>query len=188
MSNVEAPDPAGPTTRVTPLAQAAAPADQRRACDGCTVCCVVLRVHETQSPAFVPCRHLTAFDDDAHGCGDYAGRPGVCRTYACAWASGEAPEWMRPDVVGVLPGHTVGRTAILLTEVWPDASRIPAIEAFVREANARGEHVVVKPAPTPDAIDRGAPLPANRVHLFTGEVRTFDGPMLAGTFVAPAGT
>lgn len=67
-----------------------------RNCDQCVVCCVTLRIEESslKKHADDPCPHLIA----GKGCGIYATRPSVCRTWHCAWRYMPklGDEW-RPD-------------------------------------------------------------------------------------------
>lgn len=145
----------------------------QRACDGCTVCCTLPDIPEVDSPPYVPCRH-----QGECGCGIYAERPQVCRDFSCEWLRGNAPEWMKPDVCGVMPGHTADHGAMQLWEVWPDSAQSPRVLKFIQESNRRGIHVVVRPHPSADS-----PTPRNRVHLATGEVREFEGLEFNGTVI-----
>jgi len=153
------------------------PVVARRNCGGCSACCTVLNIPEVNSPAFQPCSHLCV-----QGCGIYDSRPGVCRDYYCEWALGNAPEWMKPDLCGVVPGHTNGNTAMHLREVWPGASRSSEVRRFIRAANARGVHVVVTlhPEPRPGG---GLDEARNQVHFSNGEVREFTGSEITFTML-----
>ena len=157
------------TFRALGMAPGATP---MRSCAGCTACCTVLDVPELDAPSFVSCRHLTG-----GGCGIHATRPPICRSYHCEWARGFAPEWMKPNDCGVIPGHTPGNDAMQLWEVWAGAGDAPRIKAFIRQSNARGIHVVVGVFQ-----DGCTPAHKNRVHLSNGEVREMDGMAFSGTF------
>lgn len=76
------------------------PVLQDRGCGDCTVCCTVLTVDapDLVKPAGTPCVHLTP-----RGCGIHAVRPGICRTWFCAWRRVAAlPDEARPDLSGLL--------------------------------------------------------------------------------------
>src|SRR4051812_35852125 len=50
-------------------------------CGGCTVCCTALPIVEDfTKPAGVTCQHCTS-----SGCGIYATRYPICRTFVCGW-------------------------------------------------------------------------------------------------------
>ena len=78
------------------------PVLQDRPCGPCTSCCegwlsANIKGHEMHPGR--PCFFL------AEGkCTDYEERPGTCKTYNCAWKvePGVFPEWMRPDLSGVI--------------------------------------------------------------------------------------
>ena len=154
------------------------PPQARRGCDGCTACCTVLNVPQLNSPAYESCRHLCA-----GGCGIHESRPEICRGYFCEWAIGNAPEWMKPNLCGVIPGHAKGNTAMHLHEVWPGASESAQIREFIRLANSKRRHVVVTlhpgaPPAAPDETQR------NRIDMSNGEVRDFAGLRFTATILA----
>jgi len=155
----------------------------RRGCDGCTACCTVLNVPQLNSPAYESCRHLCT-----SGCGIHESRPEICRGYFCEWALGNAPEWMKPNACGVIPGHAKGNTAMHLHEVWPGAAESAELRAFIRLANSKGRHVVV--TLHPGAAPAEPQTQRNRIHLSNGEVREFAGLRFIATVLAmvPEGT
>jgi len=70
----------------------------RSTCDGCTVCCTALPISEFDKPSGVTCQHCTA-----SGCGIYATRDTICRTFLCGWLLLPAlDETWRPDRSGIL--------------------------------------------------------------------------------------
>lgn len=74
-------------------------------CDGCTLCCTLLEVHELRKPVRTVCVHCTDT-----GCGRYETRPQSCRTFECAWlvsqrTSRPLPAELRPDRSGVVLGQ-----------------------------------------------------------------------------------
>ncbi|OYY75939.1 MAG: zinc/iron-chelating domain-containing protein [Sphingomonas sp. 28-62-20] len=71
-----------------------------RTCGDCTACCTVLTVNtpEFSKPAGTPCVNLRA-----GGCGIHDVRPGICRTWFCAWRRvATMPDAARPDRSGLL--------------------------------------------------------------------------------------
>jgi len=63
-----------------------------RHCDGCTLCCKVMRVDEPlHKPMNVWCRHCV----QGQGCGIHETRPQVCRNFHCMWLMDASfgPEW-----------------------------------------------------------------------------------------------
>lgn len=159
------------------LEPAPIPSQARRPCDGCTACCTVLNVPQLNSPAYESCRYLCA-----GGCGIHESRPETCRAYFCEWALGNAPEWMKPNMCGVIPGHVKGNTAMHLHEVWPGASESAQIRAFIRLANSKGRQVVV--TLHPEAAADGAQAQRNRIYFSNGEVREFPGLRFMATILA----
>jgi hypothetical protein len=72
----------------------------RTDCGGCTVCCTALPIEEEEfaKPSGITCRHCTGI-----GCGIYAARYEICRTFLCGWLllPGLDESW-RPDRSGIL--------------------------------------------------------------------------------------
>lgn len=71
-----------------------------RNCDGCTYCCnghLIGTVEDIQFGNMNACHRLTN-----SGCSIYENRPSMCTNYYCAWAQELFPEWMRPDLCGVV--------------------------------------------------------------------------------------
>lgn len=152
----------------------------RRACDGCRACCILPEIVVVDSPAYVACSHLTD-----KGCGIYTQRPAICRNFYCEWARGFAPEWMKPDQCGILPGHTADHAAMQLWEVWPHAAAEARVLQFIRQSNARGIHVVVILYPETDAATESPNFSTlrSKVYLVSGEVREFDGATYSETLL-----
>ncbi|MDP3740603.1 MAG: hypothetical protein Q8R02_24665 [Hyphomonadaceae bacterium] len=65
----------------------------RRTCEGCTLCCKVLRIDELAKPANQMCIHATA-----GGCAIHGSHPETCRVFFCLWIDDRSfgPEW-KPD-------------------------------------------------------------------------------------------
>jgi hypothetical protein len=82
-----------------------------RQCGECVACCKILEIDqpELKKPTNVLCPNCTGT-----GCGIYATRPTLCRTWECFWRRIPAiPEHLRPDKIGVVfwidkqePAHT----------------------------------------------------------------------------------
>ncbi len=71
-----------------------------RDCGDCVACCQVLRIDQPdlQKAAGILCTHNTGT-----GCGIYATRPGICRSWYCLWRRIDAmPDAARPDRCGVI--------------------------------------------------------------------------------------
>ena len=64
-----------------------------RGCDGCTLCCKVLRIDELAKPANVWCVHRAS-----GGCAIHGSHPQTCRDFFCLWIEDASfgPEW-KPD-------------------------------------------------------------------------------------------
>lgn len=62
-----------------------------RACNGCTLCCKVMRADQLQKPAWQWCPHCVI----GTGCGIHETRPGDCRSYLCEYLknAGVPDEW-----------------------------------------------------------------------------------------------
>jgi hypothetical protein len=88
-----------------------------RACNGCTLCCLVLAVQELAKPALQMCRHCEV----GTGCTIYGDRPRQCQTYFCGYleVSG-VPEYWRPGVSNMVL-QTVAEPQKLLVHVDPNA-------------------------------------------------------------------
>jgi len=68
-----------------------------RKCGTCSVCCLVLGIHELGKNPGERCWRQTG-----KGCSIYATRPRVCRDWRCLWLQGRYLEAERPDRVGFL--------------------------------------------------------------------------------------
>ena len=64
-----------------------------RSCGTCSLCCKVLRIEETQSPAGDWCKHC----DPGRGCRIHPTRPQTCRDFYCMWLTlGDIGEHWKP--------------------------------------------------------------------------------------------
>ena len=63
-----------------------------RSCGTCSLCCKVLRIEETESPAGEWCQHC----DPGHGCKIHSTRPATCRDFYCMWLTRNeiGPHWV----------------------------------------------------------------------------------------------
>ena len=89
-------------------------------CDGCTVCCKVLKIPELDKPGNVWCKHCRI----GVGCGYYENRPEPCRVYECVWLQSQRLAKpiafnLRPDKSRVLIG-TTNQGEELVFYVTPD--------------------------------------------------------------------
>lgn len=97
------------------------PEHLQRQCMPCTACCggwLYAEVNEHTVKPGHPCPHSVN-----QGCGIYAQRPNnPCRTFVCSWrvAGSPLPDWMRPDLSGVI---------VLLSLPWEGELVISAIPA-----------------------------------------------------------
>jgi Fe-S-cluster containining protein len=80
-----------------------------RSCGPCTACCTLTFVPELDKQEGVTCEHCDK------GCRIYEGRPASCSAYQCEWLKGALPEFMRPDVCGVMVEDYPLMTAAMLT-------------------------------------------------------------------------
>ena len=71
-----------------------------RECETCIACCKILAINkpELRKASGVLCPHNTGT-----GCGIYATRPDICRTWYCLWRRIAAlPDHLRPDRCGAV--------------------------------------------------------------------------------------
>jgi len=109
-----------------------------RGCDGCTMCCKVMRVPELAKEPNVWCGHCVR----GTGCGIYETRPGSCRDFQCMYTTSPTltAAWKPAEckfVVRFEPGGG-GRLSIHVDTQRPDAwRREPFLSTFHQWA-ARG--------------------------------------------------
>ena len=111
-----------------------------RACGACTVCCTALAIEtpELRKQPGIACKHLTE-----SGCGIYAARYPVCRSYFCGWFGlPELDNSWRPDVSGILiaprtdgipPQYELREGIEFLILGGEDAARRPAFLTFLAQ-------------------------------------------------------
>jgi len=115
-------------------------------CDGCTVCCKILKIRELNKPGNTWCPHCKI----GAGCTIYDSRPESCRIYECIWLQTQAgekpmPLELRPDRSHVVIGTTnQGEDLVLyVSPDRPDAWKRGAFGRFVATVKARGAAVVL---------------------------------------------
>ena len=102
-----------------------------RQCDGCTMCCKVMRVPELPKETNVWCPHCIR----AEGCGIYETRPGSCREFQCMYTTNATltPAWKPSECKFVMrfePGGG-GRLSIHVDTQRPDAwKKEPFLSTF----------------------------------------------------------
>lgn len=160
-----------------------------RRCGECTLCCKLMpmdgspaNVARGQKIAFAMLAHgliepkelngiLADFDKPAgcrcphqrsnKGCAVYARRPIGCRTWSCAWLSGEDTHDLRrpdrsrycidvnPDFITTVDDKTGERTNIQVVQIWldpkaPDAWRDPALLAYLDRRGKEGIAAIIR--------------------------------------------
>lgn len=118
----------------------------KHGCDGCTLCCKVMKVKELNKPNHMWCEHCQI----GVGCNSYETRPETCRIYECFWLKTQRlpksmPLMLRPDKCKVVIG-TVHEGEELVFYVSPerqDAWNKGALEKFVAEMRSRGTRMYV---------------------------------------------
>lgn len=71
-----------------------------RECGDCTACCegfLVGNAHGNRFGNYKPCIFLVK-----NICAIYKDRPTSCHSYQCAWTQHLLPDWMKPNLCGVL--------------------------------------------------------------------------------------
>jgi hypothetical protein len=131
-----------------------------RNCDGCTMCCKLLRVEELETPPLSWCPHCVA----KSGCAIYVDRPTECRQFYCEYlldaSLGEHWKPSRCKMVVVLEDH-VGDLVIHTDpdrpHVWPREPFRSDVSRWARTARRNGRQVIVwegerKIVVTPDRL------------------------------------
>lgn len=82
-------------------------------CDGCTVCCDVLRIDAIGKKSHTRCQYC-----NSGGCTIYDSRPDVCKNFTCAYLTGSWGLKLRPDKCGVMiyNGAIKGYQALMFVE------------------------------------------------------------------------
>jgi hypothetical protein len=115
-----------------------------RDCDGCTLCCNLMRVEEIAKPRRQWCRYCFGT-----GCAVYERRPVECRRYACGYLhSAELGEHWHPKVSGMIVLHQPGGHVFVFVdphrERWQDEPYSSELKAWAAQAVAAGRQVRVE--------------------------------------------
>lgn len=115
-------------------------------CDGCTLCCKLLKIHELNKAGNTWCQHCRI----GAGCDIYDTRPESCRVYECLWLKtqrGAKPldPALRPDRSRVIMGTTnQGEDVVLyLSPDRPDAWRHGSMARLVAELQHKNVTVLL---------------------------------------------
>ncbi len=127
--------------------QPVAPPAIRRGCDGCTLCCKIMKVPALEKPAGTWCKHCRT----STGCGIYETRPTECRTFICGylWFPEIAPEW-KPSISRMVISTAVvdGSTTIFVDPARPDAWRrqpyYAVLQSWAKRELAKGKWLVIR--------------------------------------------
>lgn len=108
-----------------------------RSCDGCTLCCKVIRVDELQKPQWQWCPHCLV----GKGCGIHARWPEVCGAYFCEYLKnpGVSKAWYPKTSHMVIEVLDDGATAHIYVdpdhpEIWRTEPYYSDLKASAREA------------------------------------------------------
>jgi hypothetical protein len=119
-----------------------------KTCGTCMMCCKLPRIEELDKPADRWCRHAVI----GKGCGIYADRPPVCRSFHCQWIRDAqlGPEWKPEKAKFILYPDREEKEAfnVAVDPAYPDAWTRPpffaAIKRWVQEGADLGRYVVVR--------------------------------------------
>ncbi len=108
-----------------------------RACDGCNAFCKTPDINEPdfKKPLGTWCTHCVI----GQGCGIYATRPKVCRSFFCQWSLGMGSEEDRPDKVGFILDFVPRRKGndfniVQIFEVDEGSLEQPLVQEWTRES------------------------------------------------------
>lgn len=118
-----------------------------------------MKVAALNKPAGTRCEHMTD-----KGCGNYARRPEVCRTWYCMWVRDDGrvfDESERPDKIGVFfSADKEGEAVVYAHEIDPGSSQLPeAMEAVERLAQFLPVQVIPSRKQTTPLTLHGNPVP-----------------------------
>ena len=103
-----------------------------RSCDGCALCCMVLKIDELNKPKGKWCNHCST----RKGCDIYEERPNQCRKFYCGWLTNSllGEEWKPSKSKIVLVGELDGnRLAAHVHPNHPDAWRKEPFYSALKE-------------------------------------------------------
>lgn len=117
-----------------------------RSCDGCTLCCKVMRADELQKPSWQWCPHCLI----GEGCGIHATRPGDCRSYLCEYLKnpGVPDDWYPKTSHMIIEMLDDGVNAHIYVDpdhpgAWRSEPYYSDIKDIAREAARRRSRVTV---------------------------------------------
>ncbi|MBS0383914.1 MAG: YkgJ family cysteine cluster protein [Proteobacteria bacterium] len=117
-----------------------------RSCDGCTMCCKLMKISVLEKPAFVWCKHC----DIGKGCSIYADRPEVCRDFYCAYRhSADLGEEWRPSDCKMVVNYEDVRNRINVAVdpsrkgLWRQSPYIEQIKIWAMNALRQRGHLIV---------------------------------------------
>lgn len=115
-------------------------------CDGCCICCKLMKVEELKKPGDSWCQHCKI----GEGCNIYDTRPDSCRVYECVWLQTQKMDKpislsLRPDKSRVVIGTmNQGEDVVLyVSQDRPDAWERGEFKQLVAEFQARRLNVYV---------------------------------------------
>lgn len=115
-----------------------------RTCDGCSLCCKVLRIDWLEKPANKRCVHSVP-----GGCGIHGSHPAGCRDFFCLWIDNAAfgPEWKPDKARFVMTKSPSGRGLLLNVDIdAPDAWKAEPYYSqlkYYAQATQQGNYIVV---------------------------------------------
>lgn len=118
-----------------------------RSCEGCSLCCYMLAVHELGKPIHSWCTHCPT----KQRCSIYDARPNECRTFNCGWLTSASigDEWQPTRCRMLLTAENDGqRLTVVVHPDRPDAWRrqphYGQLKAWAEAAIQHRGQVVVK--------------------------------------------
>ena len=114
---------------------------KKKECGDCTLCCMVLPIHQVQSPPSVMCQHCTIESK----CNIYDTRPEACKNFNCEWILDETmSDDLRPDKTGVIfekITNTIYLSLVNYTNLnaWDNA----IVRKHIKKLNDSGSSVII---------------------------------------------
>jgi hypothetical protein len=109
----------------------------KRTCEGCSLCCKVLRVDWLSKPANQWCVHSVP-----QGCGIHGSHPDLCRAFFCLWIDDNSfgPEWKPEQSRFVMSRTASGKGLLLNVDIeTPDAWKAEPYYSTLKRL-AQGAH------------------------------------------------
>lgn len=122
----------------------AAPLVDGRSCEGCTLCCKLLRIRELDKPPGVWCQHCSI----GVGCTIYDQRPSACERFFCAYRlSPELDEHWRPAASQIMVRFDERRISVFVdaanARAWRQEPFYSEIKHWAAQAIAHRGQVIV---------------------------------------------